>query len=219
MASTWSACRALLGNRQRRAAGGLPAADLARSRSMAPALPCKELHEPQAQYCCGSAGGTGRLQGRSARTSRWAARLRRGDRSCVEAAFALVSAAPCRSAWTRPLASVADAVEVQLQRIAIARAILKNALILVLDEATSALDALSERHVQGGAARSRPVASTLIIAHRPSTIVLPTTSTCFRKASCLRAARKAKCWPRARYHRLFLGNSHASRWQGADAAE
>jgi ABC-type multidrug transport system fused ATPase/permease subunit len=59
----------------------------------------------------------------------------------------------------------------QRQRIAIARAILKNAPILLLDEATSALDAQSEVAVQQAIDKLRANRTTLVVAHRLSTIV------------------------------------------------
>lgn len=58
------------------------------------------------------------------------------------------------------------------QRIAIARAILKNAPILLLDEATSALDNESEQLVQEALNRLMANRTTLMIAHRSSTIAL-----------------------------------------------
>ena len=58
----------------------------------------------------------------------------------------------------------------QKQRVAIGRALLKDAPVLILDEATSALDSKSERHIQEGLAALMKDRTTLVIAHRLSTV-------------------------------------------------
>lgn len=58
----------------------------------------------------------------------------------------------------------------QRQRIAIARAILKNAPILILDEATSALDSVTEQYIQESLYQLMENKTTIVIAHRLSTL-------------------------------------------------
>ena len=57
------------------------------------------------------------------------------------------------------------------QRVAIARTILKNPPIVLLDEATSALDSTTEGQIQAALARMTENRTTLVVAHRLSTIV------------------------------------------------
>jgi len=59
----------------------------------------------------------------------------------------------------------------QRQRVAIARALIKNAPVLFLDEATSALDSASEKVVQEALDRLMANRTTLVVAHRLSTVV------------------------------------------------
>jgi subfamily B ATP-binding cassette protein MsbA len=59
----------------------------------------------------------------------------------------------------------------QRQRVAIARAIIKNAPILILDEATSALDTQSESNVQAAIEQLRKERTTIVVAHRLSTVL------------------------------------------------
>ncbi len=59
----------------------------------------------------------------------------------------------------------------QRQRIAIARAVLKDAPILILDEATSALDSITEKAIQHSLSHLMQGRTTLVIAHRLSTLV------------------------------------------------
>jgi ABC-type multidrug transport system fused ATPase/permease subunit len=56
------------------------------------------------------------------------------------------------------------------QRVAIARAILKNSPIFILDEATSALDSISEQYIQDAFNEIMKNKTTIVIAHRLSTV-------------------------------------------------
>ena len=62
--------------------------------------------------------------------------------------------------------------EGQAQRIAIARALLRDAPILLLDEATSALDTDTERRVLAGILKKRPDRTVIITTHRPTVLPL-----------------------------------------------
>jgi subfamily B ATP-binding cassette protein MsbA len=91
--------------------------------------------------------------------------------ACLEAANLgeLVSALP-RGIDTVVGHNAAQLSGGQRQRLAIARALYKDAPILILDEATSALDTESERLVQQALQRLMAGRTTLIVAHRLSTI-------------------------------------------------
>jgi ATP-binding cassette subfamily B protein len=94
------------------------------------------------------------------------------------------------------------------QRISIARALLKNAPILLLDEATAALDSESEREVQDALARLRAGRTTLIIAHRLSTVADADMIHVVEDGTVLESGRHAELLSRngryASFYRLLL---------------
>ena len=90
----------------------------------------------------------------------------------------------------------------QRQRVAIARAILKNAPILILDEATSALDTESERKVQQGLDALMSTRTTLVVAHRLSTI---------ERADKIIVMDKGSVVEIGKHSELLANNSHYSR--------
>jgi ABC-type multidrug transport system fused ATPase/permease subunit len=67
----------------------------------------------------------------------------------------------------------------QRQRVPIARAMLKNARVLILDEPTSALDAATEHAVMDALARLIAGRTTLIITHRLTTVLHADRSACW----------------------------------------
>ena len=88
----------------------------------------------------------------------------------------LIAVLSTQSAGPRAHAAEFTDDDLQKQRLAIARAILKNPPILVLDEATSALDAQSERLVQEAMDRLMENRTAVVIAHRLATIKNATAS-------------------------------------------
>lgn len=99
-----------------------------------------------------------------------------------DASEAELMAAVSQAALDDVLASLPDGLEArvgerganlsggQRQRVAIARAFLKDAPILILDEATSHLDAVNEQLVRGALDRLTSARTTIVIAHRLSTV-------------------------------------------------
>jgi ATP-binding cassette subfamily B protein len=95
----------------------------------------------------------------------------------------------------------------QRQRIAIARALLKDAPVLVLDEATSALDAVSESTVQDALARLRQGRTTMVVAHRLSTVVDADRIIVLDKGRVLAEGRHAELLESCGYYAALVGAS------------
>lgn len=92
----------------------------------------------------------------------------------------------------------------QKQRISIARAILKDAPILLLDEATAALDTASEKEVQGALKTLSENRTTLIVAHRLSTIAHAHTIYVMEDGEIVEhGTHKALLKKKGLYHRLW----------------
>jgi subfamily B ATP-binding cassette protein MsbA len=87
----------------------------------------------------------------------------------------------------------------QKQRVAIGRALLKDAPVLILDEATSALDSKSERHIQEGLAELMKDRTTLVIAHRLSTV---------ENADCIIVLDAGKIVESGTHAELLAANGH-----------
>ena len=85
----------------------------------------------------------------------------------------------------------------QKQRISIARIFLKNPPILILDEATSALDSVTEAKIQRAFDELAKGRTTLIIAHRLSTVRSASRIWSSGTGSSPRRAPTRSCWPRA----------------------
>ncbi len=94
----------------------------------------------------------------------------------------------------------------QRQRIAIARAVLKNAPILVLDEATSALDTVSENAVQQALDQLRQNRTTIMIAHRLSTVVNADRIVVIREGAVVDEGTHEELIARSPYYRSLHGS-------------
>ncbi len=108
----------------------------------------------------------------------------------------------------------------QRQRIAIARALLKNVPILILDEATSALDTKSERLVQSALDKLMQQRTTLVVAHRLSTIEQADNIVVMHEGRIVEQGRHAELLARGgRYADLYRMQFHEQQEKQAQLAE
>ncbi len=92
-------------------------------------------------------------------------------RRALDLAGVTAFAAALREGFATPVGPEGQALsQGQMQRITIARALLKDPRILILDEPTSALDAETEAYVMSGIERAMKGRTTFVIAHRLSTV-------------------------------------------------
>ena len=93
------------------------------------------------------------------------------EAACADAQLPTMSSPPYRRGWTRSWGNVGTVSAAGRSNASPSRVILKNPPVLILDEATSHLDSVSEELVQKALARLFRDRTSLVIAHRLSTVL------------------------------------------------
>jgi ABC-type multidrug transport system fused ATPase/permease subunit len=103
----------------------------------------------------------------------------------------------------------------QRQRITIARAVLTDANVLVLDEVTSALDSESEAHIRAALTEAMRGRTTIVIAHRLSTVQAMDRIVVLNEGRIVSRAPIASCWPQTASMPDSGPISPAASWRGS----
>ena len=99
----------------------------------------------------------------------------------------------------------------QRQRLALARAIVGNPRILILDDATSAVDAITEAHIHAGLIEAMQERTTIVIAHRTSTLLLADRIIILEDGKVLAFGEHQQLWDTVARYRQLLNEASPDR--------
>jgi len=99
----------------------------------------------------------------------------------------------------------------QRQRVALARAIVGNPRILILDDATSAVDAITEAHIHAELVEMMRGRTTIVIAHRTSTLLLADRIILLEDGKVLAFGEHQELWDNVPRYRQLLAEASPAR--------